>query len=526
MILVVDDDRSLLAVMRRRLEDEGHSVMCVASGAEALSQLAANGVELMLLDLRLPDMSGDEVLHRMAEQQCAVPFVAMTGHGDERVAVDIMKRGACDFLMKDGAFWELLPSVVRRAIEQAAQERRLAVAEASLRESQRMLSTLMSNLPGMAYRRRNDADWTMEFVSEGCFDVTGYVASDLECSGHVSYAGLIHPDDQSLVLGAVQAALRDRTPYQIVYRIRTAEGADRWVWEQGRGVYADDGSLLSLEGFITDITDRKRAEEELVRYRDRLEELVEHRTRELEESREQLRLSERLASLGTLAAGVAHEINNPVGMILLTAQNALRAVSDPAVVERALREIEGHSHRCGRIVKSLLQFARQEPNDRWAEDLNRLVARAVDLTRRYADEHGAVVTTRCPPGLPAVTVNPLEIEQVFVNLIRNAVEAGDEGVRVLVATEKTPAGVRAIVQDNGRGMTHEQRKRVFDPFYTTRRHKGGAGLGMSIVHGIIAAHGGTIDVESELGYGTLVTIELPGEAPSPKEAEDAASACG
>jgi PAS domain S-box-containing protein len=132
--------------------------------------------------------------------------------------------------------------------------------EKALFESQRMLSTLMSNLPGMAYRCLNDAHWTMQFVSEGCYDLTGYQPEALVGNSNLAYADLIHPDDKKLVWECVQAALEAQCPFQMVYRIVTANQAQKWVWEQGRGIYTDDSELLLLEGFISDITERKRAE--------------------------------------------------------------------------------------------------------------------------------------------------------------------------------------------------------------------------------------------------------------------------
>ena len=136
-------------------------------------------------------------------------------------------------------------------------------SEEALRETQRKLSTLMSNLPGMAYRCRNDIDWTMEFVSEGVLELTGYQSSDLTLN-KVSYGRkIIHPDDQERIWEEVQAALSEGRPFQFVYRITTATGAEKWVWEQGRGIFSPANELLALEGFITDITDQKHAEEEL-----------------------------------------------------------------------------------------------------------------------------------------------------------------------------------------------------------------------------------------------------------------------
>ena len=129
--------------------------------------------------------------------------------------------------------------------------------------SQFSLSMLMSNLPGMVYRCLNDQDWTMEFVSEGCLELTGYKPSDLIGNKRVAYNDLIHPDDQPLVREPVQKALEAREPFRVVYRIQTAAGEEKWVWEQGQGVFSKNGELIALEGFITNITERSKAEEAL-----------------------------------------------------------------------------------------------------------------------------------------------------------------------------------------------------------------------------------------------------------------------
>ncbi|HWR82053.1 MAG TPA: PAS domain S-box protein [Candidatus Deferrimicrobium sp.] len=144
-------------------------------------------------------------------------------------------------------------------------------AEAELAESRRALATLMSNLPGMAYRCRNDRDWNMEFVSEGCTDLTGFAPADLIDNRQISYNELIHPDDRERIWNEVQAALGRNAPFRLEYRIVTKNGREKWVWEQGRGVYDEQGGLTALEGFITDTTDLKRAEQSLREERDRAE---------------------------------------------------------------------------------------------------------------------------------------------------------------------------------------------------------------------------------------------------------------
>lgn len=148
-------------------------------------------------------------------------------------------------------------------------------AEESLRESQRTLATLMSNLPGVVYRCQNDCNWTMEFVSEGCYPLTGYHPADLLENPIVSYGQLIHRDDRNWVWNKIQAALQESRPFQLTYRIITATGEEKWVWEQGCGVFSPQGEVLAIEGFVTDITQRKQFEQSLQESEERFRRLSE-----------------------------------------------------------------------------------------------------------------------------------------------------------------------------------------------------------------------------------------------------------
>jgi len=151
----------------------------------------------------------------------------------------------------------------RRISELETCEIKHARTRESLHESERMLSTLIGNLPGMAYRCLNDENWTMEFISEGSHDLTGYAPADLIGNRILSYNELIHPDDRQPAWDQVQQALAKRQPFRLVYRIQTATGREKWVWEQGQGVFMENGVLLAIEGFITDITERTLAEKAL-----------------------------------------------------------------------------------------------------------------------------------------------------------------------------------------------------------------------------------------------------------------------
>lgn len=164
----------------------------------------------------------------------------------------------------------------------------IARSQAALCESERKLSALMGNLPGMAYRCMNDPNWTMEFVSKGCIPLTGYHPSELLGNQKVSYNDVIHPDHRAVVWEQVQSALKQRHSFHLVYRIRTASGDEKWVWEQGGGVYSEQGDVLAIEGFITDVTERRQAEDVLRRAHEELEMRVAQRTAELTRANERL----------------------------------------------------------------------------------------------------------------------------------------------------------------------------------------------------------------------------------------------
>jgi PAS domain S-box-containing protein len=398
--------------------------------------------------------------------------------------------------------------------------------EAALRQSEERLASAMEGA-GLGLWDHNLI--TQEVIrSEGWARMLGYAPEEIASHSGI-WKELLHPDELQSVLRAAADHEAGLTPeFRVEHRMRHKNGEWRWILNWGRVIERDgEGRALRAAGIHMDVTDRKKVEGELARHRAHLEELVEQGTRELEASRERARRAERLASIGTLAAGIAHEINNPLGMIMLGLEEAADATGQPAIVEKILKQAKDDVRRCARIVKSVLRFAKDETTEKWIEDLNAVIRRALDFTREYARIHQVTLAERLAGSLPPIQANATEMEQVFVNLIHNAVHASAPGSAVTIETAGGGGRVRAVVRDHGAGMSEEQLSRAFDPFYTTRLDQGGTGLGLSTCHGIITDHGGTISIQSREGQGTSVVIDLPaGQGVAGREEDDVQTARG
>jgi len=234
-----------------------------------------------------------------------------------------------------------------------------------------------------------------------------------------------------------------------------------------------------------------------------------------------LRLSERLASLGTLAAGIAHEINNPLGAILMAAHAARefnQEQGQQAMVEEMIDQIMHDTRRGSQIVRGVLQFARQQPAEMKTVRLRELVLSARIHALRYLGDRvtgkkEVVIKVRGPDDSPWVHVGPVSIEQTLINLLYNAVDAGATRIQVQVRPMADVQRVMVQVIDDGSGMTSDQIAHAFDPFYTSRANTGNTGLGLSIAQGIVVAHGGKITLTSDVNRGTTVSFDLPMASP-------------
>lgn len=265
------------------------------------------------------------------------------------------------------------------------------------------------------------------------------------------------------------------------------------------------------------------AQEELRQWGLTLEQRVQEKTQELERAHHGLLVNEKMASLGRLAATVAHEVNNPLfGMLTyarLTMKDVDRSSMEPELRARVLehlRIIERESRRCGDLMKNLLAFSRQKPPQREPVGLNSVVEHAVSLvTHQYQLAQIALVQDLCPT-LPDVVADPAQIQQVLIVFLVNAAEALGQGGTVTVTTMPNPEGKGVVfsVRDSGPGVPLDIQEKIFEPFYTTKDNQHRTGLGLAVARGIIERHGGELQLISEPGRGAEFRVALPLEAPS------------
>jgi len=303
-------------------------------------------------------------------------------------------------------------------------------------------------------------------------------------------------------------------------RTRHRQTADIIVAGQRRGtvevVYLEDRPELAAGAFLTEeeklidavarevalIVERKEAEEERV--------TLQH----------QLIHADRLATIGQLAAGVAHELNEPLGSILGFAQLAKKCPELPSPAGQDIEKIVTASLYAREVIKKLMVFARQMPPKSVHVDLNQVVEDALYFLEAQCAKKDVEVVRELAPNMPEITVDPAQLKQVLVNLVVNAAQAMPHGGTLTVSTRSSGSSVLLGVKDTGTGMSAAILEKVFLPFFTTKDVHEGTGLGLAVVHGIVTSHGGSIDVESQVGQGTRFEIRLP--LSGPEDTQEAA----
>ncbi len=400
-------------------------------------------------------------------------------------------------------------------------------ADARLQRADDLLAAIMKAM--------DDAFWDWDiptgkaYFSPRYYTMLGYVPDEFP-PGYASWASLVHPEDLPKAEKLIQEHLEQRKDaYEVEFRMRAKNGEWRWILGRGKVVGVDgQGRPVRMVGTHTDITQRVQQQEERLRLQ------------------EQLAQAQKMESVGRLAGGIAHDFNN----LLTGMMGNLELAQEASTREELLGHLADLRQAVGSaaaLTRQLLAFSRQQVVDLRSCDVREILGETLRLLRRLIGEH-IEITTDVAPDVRGVRVDPVQFQQVLINLAVNAQDAMPNGGRLRIAArtlevqDKKPA-VPAIdisglsdgeyvlfsVQDTGTGMTDEVMQRIFDPFFTTKPAGRGTGLGLSTVYGIVRQHGGGILVQSTLGEGSCFHIALPAAEPedarrvSPEKAEKKAS---
>ncbi|MCC7387841.1 MAG: PAS domain-containing sensor histidine kinase [Phycisphaerales bacterium] len=383
----------------------------------------------------------------------------------------------------------------------------LVVAERELRESERRFSSIMSNLCGMAYQCLADHRGTMLFVSRGAEALTGYSVGELLHNRSVVYEELIHAEDRERVRAAVDAAVSRRSGFGIEYRIVACDGTVRWVWEQGLVVPGPGGDAVLMEGFVSDITDRKALES-------------------LEEERRVLRDSRR--AVDEALGAIGHELRTPLASQRLMAEALLEPDLDAGSRAEFARGILEQTDRLTEMATNMLEGARLGEGHavwRWGPlNLCQVVGSAVAVMSPLASRWGVAVEVACGEsgcGCLEMRGDADALRRVVINLLSNACRHAPSG-RVVVSAERGGDGLVIRVRDDGRGMSPDVLAKLGQAFAlntgtVSDEASAGVGLGLAICRQIVAAHGGRMEVSSREGEGTTMTVTLPTDREGPRE---------
>jgi PAS domain S-box-containing protein len=496
-LVAVDDDRGLLRLIERRLRAEGLEPVCLHRGDETLAWLERERADLVLLDLQLADMDATELLEQLGGRGIDVPFVVMTGFGDERVAVEMMKRGARDYLMKDVGFVDLLPAVVERVRKQIDRERRLAEAEEALR----LLGEAVNQARDGVLITTTGSEPEILFVNPAARQLTGYDESEL--LGRTPGA-LFGPDNDVRALVELRRTLSEGRSWFGSLRMQRKDGASYIAEIHVGPVRNGRGEATHLVAIQRDVTERWRLEE-------------------------QVRQATKMEAIGGLAGGIAHDFNNMLAVIGGHTELLLDARALEPSQRAELQAIRAAVDYSARLTRQLLAFSRRQVLETRLLDLGRVINGTAELLRRALGEQIWLELSIADDAHP-VQADPAQLQQVILNLAVNAREAMPAGGLLRIALDNIElsgddappvagmtagAWVHLCVEDTGVGIDEDTLDHIFEPFFTTKPPGQGSGLGLAMVYGIIRQLHGQIRVEAEPGRGTAFDIYLPASREEP-----------
>ncbi len=408
--------------------------------------------------------------------------------------------GICCFvwlLMKRAAtlrqYSEEISKTSHRLSEEINERKR---AEETLSEANKIIN----RSPAVAFLWKNEAGWPVEFVSENVKKLIGYSSAEF-VERKISYKELIHSEDLERVAGEIASYSKEKgllTFAHEPYRLITKSGVIKWVEDKSYIRRDSQGIITHLEGIVYDITEEIKLEE-------------------------QLRQSQKMEAVGTMAGGIAHDFNNILAIILGNAEMAIDEIPIGNPARHNIDEVLEASNRAKDLVRQILAFSRKEKKELIPIRPHSLIKETLKLLRSTTPTTVSIIQS-ISNNCGTIKADPTQLHQLMMNLFANAVHAMDEKGEITVdlqevnlnSEEYTHNGtmssghhVMLSVSDTGCGMDKEKIERIFDPFYTTKDVGAGTGMGLSVVHGIVESHGGFITVESDVGKGSTFNIYFP-----------------
>jgi PAS domain S-box-containing protein len=504
IIFLVDDIAANRETLCELLETEDYRLVEAANGPTALQLAAETAPDLILLDVMMPGMDGYEVCRRLrADPNLAeVPVIMITALDDQDSRLAGLEAGADDFISKPFNRAELRARV--RTITRLNRYRRLVEVQDRLRESEARFHKLAEHSDEVFWFR-TVSPMRLTYVSPAVTKTWGVPVARLYEDPQL-WTKAIHPDDQPRVQAAYEAMLSGAlVQFHEEYRVNKPDGSARWVLDSGTPIRNAAGTIVSLGGVARDITERKNAEEHLLR-------------------------AQRVENIGMLAAGIAHDFNNALAPIIMAGPLLLLHVSDPGA-RRILGTVEKSAERSVALVRQLLSFARGSSGQRQLLQIRHVLKEVVELAESTFPK-SIRVEAHLPGQLWPVQADPTQVHQIFLNLCVNARDAMPQGGDLTVTASNVALDAAAAaeipeakagkflvveVRDTGTGIPPDVLARIWEPFFTTKEDGKGTGLGLSTVRGIIANHHGFATVKTRPGRGTAFTVYLPA-ADNAKEA--------
>lgn len=517
-VLLIEDNPGDARLIREMLAGTGFSSFSLVHTPtlqEGLDSLCHNPCDVVLLDFGLPDRSGYESIEAIRTKMPEIPIVILTGLDDEKTAISTLHLGAQDYLIKGNIDGDLLGRSLRYAIERKKAERKLLALQKSNEDLVREVAERkrMESLIKTTNESLQVANELLEKVFSSVHVLIAYMDTDFDFikvnkryaeadgrtpeffTGKNHFALYPNAENEAIfrkVAETGEAYFARSKPF--VYSRDPGRGTTYWDWSLNP-VKDTEGKVAGLVLSLIEVTENIMLYSELMR-------------------------SEHLASIGRLAAGVAHEVNNPINGIINYAQMLIKFFDQESREYDIAKRIMKESDRIAGIVRSLLSFAREESSEKRHVHISEILSESLALTGAQLKKDGIKLTVEVPPDLPRIFAHPHRIEQVFLNLITNACYAlnrkfpkihDDKMLRI--SAKPVTVDMRPCVQvefyDRGTGIPEDIRDKIMSPFFTTKPGSEGTGLGLSISHGIVSDHKGTIRIESAEGSYTRVTTILP-----------------